>query len=76
MTLWRAHAVWHARWFAGILNSHLGVAGRGAMKTRTLMRCQLRGLEVDREKLFPTQQKCLKLVRREVTNTQGLMLDV
>jgi hypothetical protein len=68
--------VWHALWFAGILNSHLGAAERGAMKTRMCMRCQLRGLEVDREKLFPTQQKCRKLVRREVTNTQGLILDV
>lgn len=66
----------HARWFVGILNGHLGVAGRIAMKTRTCMRCQLRGLAVNREKWFWTQQKCRKLARREVTNTQGLMLDV
>lgn len=42
----------HARWFVGILNGHLGVARRDAMKTRTCMRCQLRGLAVNREKLF------------------------
>jgi hypothetical protein len=69
LTFWRAHAVWHAFWFVGILKSHLGVARRVAMKTRMLMRCQLRGLVVYREKLFWTQQKCRKLVGREVTNT-------
>jgi hypothetical protein len=41
-TALRAHAVWHACWFVGILNDHLGVARRDAVKTWTCMRCQLK----------------------------------
>lgn len=50
MPVWRAHTVRHARWFVGILNDHLGVATRDAMKTIMCMRCQFRGSGIYREK--------------------------